>query len=91
MGKRRDARRAARAAAFAALGPTEPTAEPVKASTLVYYLDDAGEWRWHLVASNHRIIADSGQGYRDRRNAIRGWAAVSRAAIGGHDTFGLDP
>ena len=63
----------------------------MRTPTLTYYVDDVGEWRWRLVSSNRRVIADSGQGYSDRRNAIRGWAAVSRAAMSGHDTAGLEP
>ena len=31
--------------------------------TYEYYKDAKGEWRWRLVASNGRIIADSGEGY----------------------------
>jgi uncharacterized protein YegP (UPF0339 family) len=27
------------------------------------YQDRAGEWRWQLVASNGKIVADSGEGY----------------------------
>jgi uncharacterized protein YegP (UPF0339 family) len=27
------------------------------------YEDRAGEWRWQLVSSNGRIVADSGEGY----------------------------
>lgn len=27
------------------------------------YKDRAGEWRWQLVSSNGRIVADSGEGY----------------------------
>ena len=34
------------------------------------YKDDAGEWRWHLKAANGRVIADSGEGYRDRGGCI---------------------
>lgn len=34
------------------------------------YKDDAGEWRWHLKAANGRIVADSGEGYRDRGDCI---------------------
>jgi len=33
------------------------------------YEDEAGKWRWRLVAPNGRIVADSGQGYKDRRDA----------------------
>ena len=32
--------------------------------TYVYYKDAKGEWRWKLVASNGRILADSGEGYK---------------------------
>ena len=27
------------------------------------YQDTAGEWRWQLVSTNGRIVADSGEGY----------------------------
>ena len=27
------------------------------------YKDRAGEWRWQLVASNGKIVADSGESY----------------------------
>ncbi|GKS65308.1 UPF0339 protein [Nitrospira sp.] len=27
------------------------------------YKDSNGHWRWQLVAANHRIIANSGEGY----------------------------
>lgn len=27
------------------------------------YVDGQGYWRWRLLASNGRIIADSGEGY----------------------------
>lgn len=33
------------------------------------YKDTAGKWRWRFV-SNGRIMADSGQGYSSRRNAL---------------------
>jgi len=28
--------------------------------------DSAGKYRWHLEAPNHRITADSGQGYESK-------------------------
>lgn len=37
----------------------------------VVYKDNFGEWRWHLKASNGRILADSGEGYKSRTYAIR--------------------
>ena len=36
------------------------------------YEDAAGEWRWRLVAGNERIIAESGEGYRDRQDCLHG-------------------
>jgi uncharacterized protein YegP (UPF0339 family) len=39
-----------------------------------YYLykDTAGYWRWRYVASNGRTIADSGEGYYNRADALNG-------------------
>lgn len=45
------------------------------------YRDSAGEWRWHLLASNGRIVAQ-GESYRSRRDARRGADAARRAAVG---------
>jgi hypothetical protein len=33
--------------------------------------DSANEWRWHLVADNGRIVADSAEGYAKKGNAKR--------------------
>jgi uncharacterized protein YegP (UPF0339 family) len=33
------------------------------------YEDRAGQYRWRLVASNGRIVADSGEGYTNAANA----------------------
>ena len=35
------------------------------------YQDARGEWRWRLKARNGRIVADSGEGYVTRGNALR--------------------
>jgi uncharacterized protein YegP (UPF0339 family) len=32
------------------------------------YKDAQGHWRWRLWAANAKIIADSGEGYNDRRD-----------------------
>jgi len=42
---------------------------------LEIYRDGRREWRWRLKASNGRILADSGEGYR-RRASI--YEAVGR-------------
>jgi uncharacterized protein YegP (UPF0339 family) len=30
------------------------------------YVDVVGEWRWRIYAANGRIMADSGEGYRNK-------------------------
>lgn len=36
---------------------------------IIVYRDRSGEWRWRLRASNSRIIADSGEGYKRKSSA----------------------
>jgi uncharacterized protein YegP (UPF0339 family) len=36
----------------------------------VYQTTD-GEWRWRLWSRNGRIVADSGEGYKRRQDAVR--------------------
>ena len=40
------------------------------------YEDAAGEWRWRLVAGNDQVIAESGEGYRDRQDCLHGIGLV---------------
>lgn len=40
-----------------------------KNSYLELYKDFDREWRWRLVSTNGRILADSGQGYNRKRDA----------------------
>jgi len=54
------------AGACAALG------EALGAAAFHVYKDNAGEWRWNLKAANGRIIADSGEGYKDRADCLHG-------------------
>ncbi|MFB6211804.1 MAG: HVO_2922 family protein [Halobacteriales archaeon] len=44
--------------------------------TFVVYQDRADQWRWRLVHANGNIIADSGQGYTSKQNAINGIETV---------------
>jgi len=44
------------------------------------FQDAAGEWRWRLVASNGKIIADSGEGYSSKQGAKRGIESVKQGA-----------
>ncbi len=45
-----------------------------------YFVDHAGDWRWHLKAPNGLIIADSGQGYTTRQDCITGAELVKAYA-----------
>jgi len=38
--------------------------------TYEYYKDHKDEWRWLLKASNGRIIANSGEGYRSEHECL---------------------
>ena len=44
--------------------------------------DKSGEWRWSLVASNGKTIADSGEGYVDKADALHGIELVRGAGVG---------
>src|ERR671916_425773 len=48
-------------------------------ATYFVYRDAASEWRWQLRAANHRIIADSGEGYRDRADCLHGISLVKNS------------
>ena len=49
----------------------------------VIFKDDTRQWRWRLLADNSdRTIADSGQGYKDRADAILGARSVAGVANG---------
>lgn len=41
------------------------------------YQDARGYWRWRLRAANHKIVAESGEGYSARHKAVD---AVERLA-----------
>lgn len=38
-----------------------------------YYKDAKGEWRWRFVAINGKILADSGEGYKNLKDAKHGY------------------
>lgn len=48
---------------------------------LEMYQDVQGDWRWRLRANNGKILADSGEGYVEYRDAIHGaylvWVMLS--------------
>jgi len=44
------------------------------------YIDKAGEYRWRLRARNGRVIADCGEGYRNKRNLLIALKNMARSA-----------
>lgn len=43
----------------------------MKYPRFVIYEDQAGEWRWRLVAGNGRVVADGSESYVSRSNVVR--------------------
>jgi uncharacterized protein len=44
------------------------------------YKDKAGEFRWKLVHTNGQVIANSGEGYQAKANAMNGLKSVQENA-----------
>ncbi len=40
------------------------------------YKDKSREFRWRLIHANGKIIADSGQGYKAKEDAIKGISSL---------------
>lgn len=56
----------------------------------VLYKDSTGEWRWRLYAKNSKIIADSGEGYVRKADALHGINLVAATANGAPVWNGTD-
>lgn len=39
--------------------------------TVEFYKDADEDWRWRMVASNGKIVADSGEGYKRRGTCVK--------------------
>jgi uncharacterized protein YegP (UPF0339 family) len=37
-----------------------------------YYQDNVQEWRWRLQEGNNEIVADSGKGYKEKPDCVKG-------------------
>ena len=44
------------------------------------YKDKSGEYRWKLVHTNGQVIANSGEGYKAKENAMNGIKSVKENA-----------
>ncbi len=40
------------------------------------YRDTRGEWRWNYKSSNGNVIADSGEGYRNKSDCLNGISII---------------
>jgi uncharacterized protein YegP (UPF0339 family) len=49
--------------------------------TLKFYKDKKKQWRWQVIAQNGRILADSGEGYTRRSNAVKGFEAMFEITV----------
>lgn len=47
--------------------------------TYYYGKDAKDEWRWHLSADNHKIIATSGEGYLHEQDCLAGIELVKNS------------
>ena len=56
------------------------TYSTVATAVFVVYRDASGQYRWRLLATNSKIIADSGESYVARAGAHEGVALVKRLA-----------
>jgi uncharacterized protein YegP (UPF0339 family) len=46
------------------------------------YKDSSGNWRWRLVAANHRIVADSGESYYNKQDCLHAINLIKQSAAG---------
>ena len=54
----------------------------MKMAKFILYKDDAREFRWRFKASNGKIIADSGEGYINKQDAVNGISFIRKYAAG---------
>jgi uncharacterized protein YegP (UPF0339 family) len=62
----------------------------MKPLTLTIYQSSDG-WRWRLKAANGRIVADGGEAYKSRANAIRAARRLQTALIVVDPVPGVEP
>jgi uncharacterized protein YegP (UPF0339 family) len=48
------------------------------------YTDNAGQYRWRLQDTNHKVIADSGEGYTSKQGCLNGIEDVRQCAADAH-------
>lgn len=48
--------------------------------SFLIYKDARNEYRWRYQASNHKVIADSGEGYKTKKDCERGIKLVQASS-----------
>ncbi len=58
------------------------------AMKLEVYKDKRGEWRWRVKTRNGKLVAEGGEGYKNKksmvRNLVKFFAGATLAAQGGY-------
>lgn len=49
--------------------------------TIKVFKDAQGEWRWSLISTNGRIVADSAEGYKRRASCVQMAKKIAETAI----------
>lgn len=60
---------------------TTPSTSEVQELRAEVYRDAADEWRWRLIHPNGRVLADSGEGYVSKSDAVHGLSVVTKRPI----------
>jgi len=56
------------------------------------YQDRSMEWRWRLVSTrNGKILADSGEGYKSRANALRAARRLDKHFVDALEVVAVPP
>jgi uncharacterized protein YegP (UPF0339 family) len=55
--------------------------EEKRMATVQVFKDEANEWRWRVVAANGNILADSGEGYKNKEDCKAGAKAAGEALV----------
>ncbi len=43
---------------------------------MVQFYKSNGEWRWRIIAKNGNVLADGGEGYKNKKDAKNGLRAA---------------
>ena len=65
----------------------EQLVEPEEVAAAEFYIDKAGEHRWHIRSGNGKIIAASTEGYMNKSDAEKNFISVCKQA--GREVFRL--